>query len=341
MPARIPQDESAETIIRSNLAAADEKQSALFEIRLAYLRELARAQVFADTDSQRLSIHDLRDGEPLRERLEAALSPTKLRQKFTLKSNAEILTSLYSRVDVLSRVQLCRELIFALAEMEGVYPDPYIFFEVADSLDPDALGRVSYVQNAYTETTYTAAASRIKNLSSSYVHSYELSCDEVYSGRSEFCILPIENTVDGKLFSFYALIDKYDLKIPLVFNVTGSDDNTVTRFALCRRSLLNHISPTTQKPDYTFLEIRILPGNTLSLNDIMTAAAALGLVLRRVDSLPLSYTDSDFTYSLIFCTDKADLVCFLAFLSIWAPYYIPIGYYKEYSGYTISNQTFS
>jgi len=326
----MPLNSSAESIIAANLADTDIKQTALFEIRLAHIRELAHHIVSTTTEpGASPSVREYWGGILTKDMLSGAWASARTaRTDRALALNTASLLSLYGNLDVLSRALLCREILACLKSRYGDDYSPIDFLQTDEDIPQNARGRISYVENTYTDTAFSAASVFINGSSPSFAQSYAHSCDEVNSGHCEFCLLPIENASDGKLIGFYSLIDKYDLKITLALNISVTDGGAVTRFALCRRSISGEIHSFTRGNGQSFIEIRILPGDDCPVGDILTAAASLGLMLRRIDSMPLGYTDSEFAFNLVFRTDGAELASFLAFLSIWAPHYIPVGYYK-------------
>lgn len=333
MPFNIPTSESAGQIIGANLAETDKKQTALFEIRLAHIRELANDLAAQTCRSAKLvPAREYWGGTLTREMIEDVLSsPRQVRVGDSLAVNSDALYNLYGSVDIITRVQLCREIIARIFEKYGAGFEPADFLEPEEEFLPEATGRISYVKNSYTDTAYTAASVCISRPSAAYAQSYAASCDDVNAGRCEFCILPVESSADGKLLGFYSLIDKYDLKIVLAFNVSNTDGSITTKFALCRRNISDITPAAPVLESRAFAEIRFLPSDGYALCDILNAARCLGLTLRRVDSMPLGYTDSEFAYNIIFGTDGADIICFLAFLAVWTPHYVPVGFYREYS----------
>jgi hypothetical protein len=70
--------------------------------------------------------------------------------------------------------------------------------------------------------------------------------------------------------------------------------------------------------------------NTYSdLAGILTAAGFYGLRLYKADSVPVSYSDTEYAHDLVFVSDGAELDRFIFFLSLEAPQFIAVGIYPH------------
>ena len=111
-----------------------------------------------------------------------------------------------------------------------------LFFGLSEPYNDEAFGRIEYIGNNYTDEAFRFFSKKLGTENALIVSSFDELCEDVYSGKSEYGILPIENTDNGKLLRFYSLINLYELKIVSVCSVKTSDDGH-TGFALVKKSL--------------------------------------------------------------------------------------------------------
>ena len=126
-------------------------------------------------------------------------------------------------VSALERVALCREYLKIYPETQGFQRE--LFFGSSENLSKDAENTIAYIENTYTEEAFKRFETELGSAASVKVTSFEDLCEEVYSGSSEFGIIPIENAENGKLARFYSLINKYDLKIASVLSLINSQSS--------------------------------------------------------------------------------------------------------------------
>jgi hypothetical protein len=105
--------------------------------------------------------------------------------------------------------------------------------------DTDAkLVHAACVENAYADAAAVSFSSYLLR------HGYKMSlvrcetltaaADAASDGDADFCIIPINNSGDGRLNNFYRMLDEGDLKIATVVDVSTGEGTT--RYALAGRS---------------------------------------------------------------------------------------------------------
>lgn len=150
------------------------------------------------------------------------------------------------------------------------------------------------------------------------IHSERISstCDAVLDGDAGYCILPLKSGRDGRLRSFYRMMDVYDLKISAAC-VAGSDEN-MTRYALCGRS---H-KPIFDKP--THIEISS-PATGAEALAVAASAKRLGHELTELSSTPSEHGGEvySFTFEL-----RGDYRPFILYMNIFHPRYTLTGLYS-------------
>ena len=226
-------------------------------------------------------------------------------------------------VSAIERVAMCREYLKLFGNTARF--DRELFFGASDSLSEDARDTIEYVGNIYTDEAYGRFSKALGIEKGINVGSFENVCEDVYSGSSEYGILPVENTENGKLVRFYSLINKYDLKIASVTRIETSDDES-TSFALVRKNIEypKNLFGTPER-----FEFFITLGNNESLSEILAAADFCSMELYRIDSLPLLDHNGEFTLCPIFKLKNSDIESFLLFMSLDFPRFTPIGIFKD------------
>lgn len=295
-------------IISVNLREIAERFNALCEQEWAHLRELATEIVVAAPSLQEL-LSSLPDNRP-----SAA---------FDRSSNG--LTDARARAHATEQsVLLCKAIAQLIAEKEP-FPLDMFFFDT-QALAFGASHRIIYQKSSYTDEAYLVLSSPLSAPQASYAHTFHASCEAVYNGTCEFCILPVENAVEGQLGTFSRLITQYELKIAATCEVSGGGDTRRTRFALLRKTLLPIID--VPRVPY-FFECTLPHGSSPELSDILDAARLCNVRLHRITSLPRASSDGQLATHLVFSADGADLRAFLCYLAMEAPHYTPIGFYPH------------
>ena len=192
-----------------------------------------------------------------------------------------------------------------------------------DELSAMSSVKIVYVKNNYTDAAFFKFSTVFKTPKVSYRTSFEEICEDVYNGVGDYCILPIENAGGGKLFTFYALIDKYDLKISAVCDLYEGTSEHSTRYALLSRKVTSY----DKKETSSYIEFSIISDNGNELSNILSAAKKCGIGLFRIDTISVPYDDSRFRYYLIFESEGKQAIPFLMFLNFKYPQYKNIGYY--------------
>ena len=211
-----------------------------------------------------------------------------------------------------------------------------------DPIESFARGNIAYQHSIYTDEAFLHFSRVLPTARAVYSDSFSGVCEQVFNGLCEYCILPLENTQDGKLVRFYNLIQKYELKIVLTCSVTTSDNRHSTTFGLCRRGLLWPQLVLPDKP-FSFEFLFWQEPEHVSLGELLTAASACSLSLLRADCLPRSDEEiligAGYPFALHFealsghdtahWTTERDFLAFLLYLSIHSPTYLPLGIYQH------------
>jgi hypothetical protein len=137
--------------------------------------------------------------------------------------------------------------------------------------------------------------------------------------------LPIENSVDGKLFGFYSLIDRFELKICSVCDIEGEGDSRI-RYALagknCREPSKNFL-----KTAGFILEFFVLDSGNGLLDGLFEAAGECNADLLSIDVRPVPYDSQLKKFFLGFRIGGKDAMLFCTLLALYYDSYSPIGLY--------------
>lgn len=234
------------------------------------------------------------------------------------------------------------------------------FFPYSSDLQEDAESLVSYMKNAYSDSAFGKFGNALEGkslqhalyrgrgegrfesgyqdgtraegkpeergrLKALYGSSFREVCENVYYGRSEFCLLPVFSLSEGVLTGFCSLISKYELKTVLSCNIS-TQDSGYTRFALLKKNIeYTDIRGKTVSFDFS---VPSVGGDKLSV--LLLAADFFGMTVLSVSSTPTEYSSSAFSYD-IRCMAGADSdVCgLLCFLALEFPQYSQTGIYPN------------
>ena len=260
---------SPEEIINSNLLSTASRFDAVCEQELSHLSELAHE--IAQT---------LEDGAPFSEILPdhtpLALTNAPLS---VLDQNLPAVRSARELHSTWQKAWLCMDLYRRLAKKRPFSAS--LFFSDTETPSSNAYNRIAYQRSSYADSAYLKFAKLLPLPRLSYAHSFVSACEDVYNGLCEFCILPLENTTEGVLSTFFRLIEQYDLKIAATCDISSTDAGRTSRFALLRRSLTPTLDPQQESLYYSFcIPQRSEPG----LSELMLVAKLYGIEVTRVDS---------------------------------------------------------
>ena len=337
-------------ITDANLARLDVTAANLTEARAAMLEEKVRAILSAVSIEYPDDVFDRLIRE---ERFPETFSELCRRERILPEeafSTDEILRTL-ENAGWEERITLCRGLAHAADRMyritDGQFDDRWARMMTDlvreedhpdDDITPDLEARaprptgerVAYLRNTYTDTAFETFSTVLRSAQPTYYSDFPGVCEALYYDRATACILPLENSSDGKLLRFYSLLTKYDLRIAYVTSVTAYDTDVTTRYALLRRNL------SVPRPEDTdalgmYLELRMTADEDIPLFRILAAADAYHLSLIRVDSVPGPNEDDDrIAYDLILRVDDGgDPASMLTYCYLLVPGFTLLGIYLD------------
>lgn len=195
------------------------------------------------------------------------------------------------------RASLCRKLTDGL-DIRGVQAAGTYFDETSTLGD----GTVSYMRSSYADEAFARFSEHMTDPKAIYGYDFSEICDNVYYERSEYCILPIANTTDGRLAGFRRLMMKYGLKTVMLTRVEVPHEDSATVFALMKRCIT---VPTEGKRK--LLEIRL---TVTSLSELLEAADGCEMHLETLSTVPGEKNG----YDLVFEVSEEGICGFLSYL---------------------------
>lgn len=297
-------------IVSQNLNRLDLDFSGSLNARRAHLRELALsiADACEDVDELLEVLVGFGTGVPF--------TPQ------TIGENMSFLRVGFAQLSLLERTELCR----MLCAMPSLSLKTSDFFPPDEPIALIARSTIAYLQNNFADRAFHAFTQVMPRARAQYHDTYQSVCEAVASGNCEACILPIEHAQDGKLISFYRLIDRYDLKI-VCSCALAQNNGPESRFALLKKNI-SFARPT--QTHLRYFELSITQNGDETIGALLTAAQLYGLCLRRIDAIPLEYADEGFAFHIMlsFETD-IQLLPFLLYLTLELPQYNPVGIFAH------------
>ncbi len=181
--------------------------------------------------------------------------------------------------------------------------------------------RIAYRKAHGADIAFEKFASLIVDAVAIYRDNFASVCDSVALCEADMCILPYENTEDGKLSGFYRLIDSYELKIAASCLVCSSNRTDKTRYLLLSKSLagLSGIAGITD------FEFSLKDRNNMTVTRALSAANLLGIEILSIDTVK---SDGDLkVFDIRVTCDSAALDAFILYLKLDKLEFTPLGLY--------------
>lgn len=195
-----------------------------------------------------------------------------------------------------------------------------------DQSDESSHGKIAYLKNKFNDIAYKKLSANVHHAHPMFVDSPQDACEAVANGVAQMCILPIENSRDGKLFGFYGMINRFDLKISTVCNVDTEDEISGIKYALISRKCNEPWAQDLKKQNYVF-EFSTLAADADFIEDLMAFAKVCDALPLTVDSKPIQYDNQLKRYIFSFLLKSS--YEFLMYPPLMLTGYSPIGFYPN------------
>ena len=189
--------------------------------------------------------------------------------------------------------------------------------------------RIAYTKNNYSDEAFEIFSSKLKNAEAHYIASMADACESVTDGSCEFCILPVRNSLDGRLWGFYSMLDRYGLKICAVCNIDATDGTSSTDYALIGKFCPEPTKQECRSLDELIFEFSILSENGDFLADLLSAAKACSATVLFVDTRPIEYDVQLCRYVFSLRVSAENSLILRMLIATRYDSYSPIGLYNK------------
>ena len=315
----------AEAVITQNLQYIFRAEASVYERKFAHLKE--RADIIARSLKARIGCKDIMEAisssyEAADIYAEAYSEKPNFGELFAdiNKPAAYALTENASKLD---EFYICK----CISEYDGGEYRKNDIIEWLSENDEQAEPavrdrRVSFVRGNGPGRAFERFAKYVPGVLAEYEDDFRRALEAVANGETTFAIVPIENSFDGRLNSFYRLMEKYALSIVLAANIPSDDYESSTKFALVYKKL-----DVIEAEGEDFFECKITLRDPAELADIINAASYFSADVCKVYSLPLSSGGRENSFDIIFGLDGANYAGLFCYLMLKYPHLSPIGVY--------------
>lgn len=189
---------------------------------------------------------------------------------------------------------------------------------------PGTHGRIAYVRSKRNERAFSVLSAKIRSARGYSCSSFSEACEAVYNGVCELCMLPIENSTDGKLYPFYGMMDRYGLVIRDVADVNAEEGAEAVRYALVGR----YAELRRVKHIKCGFELAVVCEDGVLPCDIIEVTRALGGKILNIGAQPVQYDDEGTKYYFFTELTDADAIALALYVSLEHPRYTPLGLYE-------------
>ena len=221
--------------------------------------------------------------------------------------------------DVTAKAKFCQKLF----KRSGKDEERPLFYDVQDSVPAGAHGKIAIVRNRYNEAAYSLLSKLVTRAKVVYAPSFVSACEDVYDGKCQYCILPVADSQNGRMFGFYSTVDRFELRICASCGIDAESAAESVKYALIGRVLPDRIPKNNARR----FEFSVISHTGRVISDVIEAAAVFGADLAGIDSLPVEYGDGLQKYYFTFRLPAADIRGLDLYLSEEYASYAPVGYY--------------
>lgn len=156
------------------------------------------------------------------------------------------------------------------------------------------------------------------------VDSFSEVCERVAKQECDFGILPIENTTDGRLSSFYKMLDRHELKICAVCDVEDPESDSRTRLALVTSRII-----VLQGDLPSFIEFSFVSANAERRQELLSMSRSFEVSVVRYACAPLSYRNDGEMDTVTFEVKTERFLPFLIYLHLFFADANVIGFFVQ------------
>lgn len=185
---------------------------------------------------------------------------------------------------------------------------------------------IAYVRNAFSDEAYDVFSQDFADPRVRYAQTFAAAVKLLADGEAGYCLLPLEERGGARLPTVSELLFRNDLKIDGVTPVFGFDGTADIKYALVSRFFT---VPPVRAEDDRYLEIRLRAEGT-DLPALLTAAESFGMSVYRIGTVLLDTEgERGNWYSLVLRDEGQDFTRLLIYLTLFCPDYTAVGIYKN------------
>ncbi len=175
-------------------------------------------------------------------------------------------------------------------------------------------------ENTDSSETYEGFKHLFKTTAPVYVKHFGDVCEAIAIGTSDFGIIPIENSIDGKLFGFYRMLERGDLMICATCDIENTEKDIHTKYALIAKKAyyFDEVSPVC-------LELSFYAMDSAHLFELIHILEALNIEVSQINSLPPHYQTTGNRIYITLSVSTATLPIFLCYLWLFETDYSVLG----------------
>ncbi len=310
-------------ILQKNISRVQMQACSAAEKNFAHLRELARiigSSILKATGETEL-LRALFSSDEAVHIYRKALSASKYEMYFS-PINREDEMFFRRQSERFLRFYLCKN----IAEKEKNYSLAELFSLFYDT-PPEASSRterkIAFLRNHQTFRAFECFAKTLGGVSVLYENNFQNACEAVEMGQAAYAIIPIYSTSDGRLSSFYRMIEKYELNIALICDIDSEDGESMTTFALLQKE---RICLNVGAPKF---ECQITFDTLSDISDITEAAYYYGASVESIEAIPVMFSGRAGTFSVVFDLTETDIKGLICYLALEYPQMSSVGIYGK------------
>ncbi len=303
-----------------NLLHLQSRSAASAEKSLAHIGELARALsllIKKETGSFDI-LHAAFHTDTASRLFHKALSEKSEAPLFA-SCNAEAEPLFLRESERYTRLCLCRLLGGAHTTAELVS----LVFGSLSSLPREGERKIAFLRNRQTFRAFECFAGTLGGVSVLYENNFSDALEAVESGQATFAIIPIHSSSDGKLSSFYRMIEKHELAIVYTCDIESEDGEATTTFALIYKDRV------ISEAGKLRFECKITMDDLSGLADIADAAYYFGASIESLEAVPMAFSGRSGTFAVVFDLENADADGLLCYLALAYPQMTAVGFYGK------------
>ena len=311
-------------IISDNLIRTDETISHGFEMRIAHLRDLSA--VFAEELKNVTNYDDVMDAVCLGEEVPAFYEE---RISFVPHNsfgiaNEEEYAHYKNDMAESDKVRFAKLLSGLSTKNKPEDITKWLTGEETKGFDRNA--KIAITSGKQINEAFKFFATKFDNCTPIESDNFLDICSAVSKGEADYGIIPVSNTIDGRLSAFCSFIEKDQLYIVMTALVDSSDGENPTEFALVANTM------KIDRRGENFFRIRITLEEYSDIEKIFGCAVFNGAKIQRTDILPQSVAGRENSLDVILDVTKADLKGIVCYLKLNFPQFTTLGIYSVYGG---------